>query len=129
MYGVLADIILLIHALFIAFVVFGFILIIAGIVRRWFWIENFWFRLIHLVAIGTVAAMAWCGEICPLTVWESRLREAAGGDAYPGTYVQYWLQRLIYYNFPPWVFVLGYTVFAALVLLTWIAKPPRSPRG
>jgi Protein of Unknown function (DUF2784) len=127
MYRILADIILVIHTVFVAFVVFGFILIIAGMVRRWAWTENFWFRLGHLGAIGTVTALTWCDKICPLTIWESRLREAAGGAAYSGTFVQYWLQKLIFYDFPPRVFTLAYTLFATLVLITWLAKPPKSP--
>jgi hypothetical protein len=127
MYRILADIILVIHTAFVAFVVLGFILIIAGMFRRWAWIENFWFRLGHIGAIGTVAALAWGGKICPLTLWESRSREAAGGAAYYGTFVQYWLQKLIFYDFPPRVFTLAYTAFAALVLIAWLAKPPKSP--
>ena len=128
MYRILADFILVIHTVFVAFVVLGLILIIAGIFRRWAWIENFWFRLGHLGAIGTVAGLAWSGKICPLTMWESRLREAAGGAAYSGTFVQYWLQKLIFYDFPPRVFTLAYTAFAALVLITWLVMPPKSPR-
>ncbi len=128
MHRVLADIILVIHSAFAAFVVFGLILIVVGIALRWSWIENFWFRLGHLAAIGTVAALAWCDQMCPLTIWEGRLRDAAGGGAYPGSFVQYWLQKLIYYEFAPWVFTLAYTVLMALVVMTWIAKPPRLPR-
>jgi hypothetical protein len=127
MYRILADIILVIHTALAAFVVLGFILIIAGMYCRWDWVRNFWFRLGHLGAIGTVAALAWGGRICPLTTWESHLREAAGGTAYPGTFVQYWLQKLIFYDFPPRVFTLAYTVFAALVLIAWLARPPKSP--
>jgi polyferredoxin len=127
MVQVFADAILIVHALFIVFVVFGFVLIVVGIVRRWSWVEMFWLRFIHLLAIGIVAATAWCGRVCPLTTWESRLREAAGGTAYPGTFIQYWLQRLIYHDCAPWIFTTVYTVFGALVLLSWILKPPKRP--
>ena len=125
MYSVLADSCLLIHTFFIAFVVLGFVLIVVGIGRSWSWIENFWFRLSHLLAIVSVAVMAWLGKLCPLTILESRLREAADEAAYPASFVQYWMQRLIYYDIPLWVFSIVYTAFAILVMITWIVRPPR----
>ena len=92
--------------------------------ERWQWARNFWFRVANLLAIGLVAVNAWLGKICPLTIWENEMREAAGSDAYPGTFVGYYLQKVIYYDFPIWVFAIVYTVFVALVLVTWIIWPP-----
>ena len=129
MNNVWADIVLVLHALFIAFVILSFILIVIGRVRRWQWTRNFWFRAANLLAIGLVAVNAWVGKICPLTIWENEMRERAGGEAYPGTFVRYYLQKVIYYDFPIWVFAIAYTVFAALVLITWIIWPPRWPRS
>ena len=100
--NVWADIILVLHALFIAFVILSFILIVIGIVRRWQWTRNFWFRAANLLAIGLVAVNAWVGKICPLTIWENEMRETAGGDIYPGTFVGYYLQKIIYYDFRNW---------------------------
>ncbi len=48
----LADAIVIIHALFVAFVVFGMAAIVVGLVLRWGWVRNFWFRVLHLAAIG-----------------------------------------------------------------------------
>jgi hypothetical protein len=128
MYPLFADILLVFHALFVAFVVLGFMLTVAGLLLRWSWVGNFWFRLVHLLAIGFVVAQAWFDRICPLTSWESSLREAAGGVPYSGSFILWWLQRLIYYDFAPWVFTSAYTIFGAMVLLTWILSPPRFPR-
>ena len=125
--AVWADIILFLHALFIAFVVLSIILIVVGIVRQWRWTGSFWFRAANLLAIGIVAVNAWFGKICPLTILENELREAADGNVYPATFVGYYLQKVIYYDFPLWVFALGYTLLAALVLITWIIWPPRWP--
>ena len=121
----LADAILVIHALFIAFVILGFVLIVIGMFRHWGWIKNLWFRLSHLLAIGIVVAESWFGGICPLTEWESRLREAAGGVGYADSFIQHWLQKIVFYDFAPWVFTVAYTVFGMLVLLAWILAPPR----
>ncbi len=127
MYQTLADIILVLHLLFIAFVIFGLVLIVVGMLCRWSWVRNFFFRLIHLLAIGIVVVQAWADRFCPLTTWENRLREAAGGVPYSGTFIQHWIHKLIFYDAPQGVFILIYTVFGLLVLAAWIVSPPRSP--
>jgi hypothetical protein len=40
------------------------------------------------------------GKICPLAIWENEMRETAGGEGYPGTFVGYYLQKVIYYDLP-----------------------------
>ncbi len=125
----LADIILVVHAFYVAFVILGLVLILTGIAGKWRWIRNPVFRVAHLLAIGAVVAEAWLGKLCPLTEWEGNLREAAGGAGYPVSFVQYWLQKMIFYDFPPWVFTLAYTLFGAFVLLAWILAPPRFTRA
>lgn len=124
----LADVVLVLHAAFIAFVLAGFALIAIGMFRHWCWIRNLWFRLVHLLAIAIVVTESWFGGICPLTEWESRLRAAAGGTGYSETFIQYWLQKIVFYDFPAWVFTAAYTAFGALVLLAWILAPPRLSR-
>ena len=86
-------------------------------------------RLLHLLAIGFVVLQAWAGEICPLTTWEMALRSRGGQATYDSSFIAYWLGRLIYYEAPPWVFVVIYTLFAALVVATlfWV-KPKRFGR-
>lgn len=121
----LADLVLITHAGFVAFVLFGLLLIVIGGFRSWNWIRNPWFRLIHLIAIGVVAAQAWFGVICPLTTLEMSLRAEAGEATYEGTFVAYWLQRLLYYEAPPWVFVVGYTLFGLAVAGSWFRFRPR----
>jgi hypothetical protein len=121
----LADLILLIHALFVAFVIIGFVLILVGFVRKWLWIRNVWFRVIHLIAIGLVVVQAWLGSSCPLTTWESQLRLASGEIGYSSSFVQHGVQHILFYDFAPWIFVMAYTIFAVLVALFWALVPPR----
>ena len=121
---VAADGLLIVHALFIAFVVLGLVLIIAGLVRGWRWVRNPWFRFIHLGAIGIVVLQSWLDIICPLTIWENNLRKMAGEATYAGSFIQHWLHKLIFYQAETWVFTLTYTAFAALVLLAWYLVPP-----
>lgn len=124
-YGWLADTVLVLHVLIVAFIVMGLILILLGGLLAWHWIRNFWFRVAHLTAIGIVVAQAWLGRLCPLTILETWLRQQAGMATYEETFIQYWLQRLLYYDFPLWVFAVAYSIFGALVVLAWFRFPPR----
>ncbi len=90
----LADVVLVVHAAFVAFVVVGLVLIWVGRFRGWAFVRNFWFRAAHLVAIGVVAAESLTGFVCPLTMWEDRLRLLAGGEQrYAGSFIQHWLHQ------------------------------------
>ena len=125
MSNLLADILLVLHASFVAFVVAGLVLVIVGKVYSWAWVRNRWFRIVHLCCIGIVVVQSWFGIICPLTTLEMALRAKGGGAAYEGTFISHWLGELLYYEAPAWVFVLVYTIFGMLVLFTWFRVPPR----
>ena len=68
---------------------------------------------------------AWLGINCPLTILENFLRLQAGAVAYENSFIGHWLRWVIFYAAPEWIFALIYTVFTALVILTWLAYPPR----
>ena len=125
MSNLLADILLVLHASFVVFVVSGLVLIIAGKAFSWAWVRNRWFRIIHLGCIGIIVVQSWFGIICPLTTLEMALRAKGGGAAYEGTFISHWLGEFLYYEAPAWVFVLVYTVFGMLVVFTWFRVPPR----
>ncbi len=116
---------LVVHVAFVLFVVLGLVAILAGGVLRWGWVRNRWFRIIHLVAIGIVVLQAWLGRLCPLTIWEMALRAKAGDATYEGAFIAHWLQSLLYYDAPMWVFAVAYTAFGALVVLSWFLVRPR----
>ena len=120
----LADAILVMHLLFVLFVVFGLVAVYLGYVFRWRWVRRRRFRIVHLLAIGIVVVQSWLGVICPLTRWEMALRAEAGADVYAGSFIQYWLQALLYYSAPEWVFVALYTGFGALVVASWFLVRP-----
>lgn len=125
LYLLAADALLVTHVLFVAFVVFGLLLILIGKVLSWSWVRNPRFRLNHLIAIGIVVLQSWFGMICPLTTWEMALRAKAGDTVYAGTFISHWLDKLLYYQAPAWVFVLAYTAFGLAVLASWFWVRPR----
>lgn len=120
----LADAVLAFHFLFVLFVTGGLALILSG-ARRWNWVCNRAFRILHLAAIALVAAESVLGIACPLTRWEDFLR----GGAQERSFVGRWLARLLYYDFPEWAFALAYLAFALAVAWAWRAVPPRPRRG
>jgi hypothetical protein len=127
LYRLLADLVLFLHAAFVLFVILGQVLIVAGLVARWRWVRNFWFRMGHLAAIALVVGQSWAGVPCPLTILENRLREAGGGDGYPDTFMAYWVHEFLFYEAEPWVFTLCYTLFALAVVACLALGPPRLP--
>ena len=120
-----ADAVLLLHVFFVAFVVIGLVLIFVGKARRWSWVRNLWFRVMHLLAIALVAVQSWFGVICPLTTFEMALRSQAGDSVYTGSFISHWLETILYYQAPPWVFAVCYTVIGAVVIGSWFWVSPR----
>lgn len=127
-YQLLADAVLSLHVVLVVFVVGGLVLIVVGNLCGWQWVKGIRFRLLHLAAIATVTAEAWLGLTCPLTAIEAWLRAKAGATPAETGLIEYWLQRLLYYQAPSWVFTLGYSLFALLVVLAWWRWPPTSNR-
>ncbi len=119
LYSLLADALLIVHFAFVVFVVFGFMLILVGLLARWSWVHNRKFRIMHLAAIGIVVLQAWFGQLCPLTVWENELRRRAGQSGYAETFVEHLLHEVLFYQAAPWVFTTIYTCFGVLVVLVW----------
>ncbi len=124
-YLMAADLILFIHVLFVAFVIFGLLFIVVGKLRGWRSPHNPWFRTAHLAAIAFVVLEAWLGVVCPLTTWEMALRAKAGDAVYAGSFIAHWLEALLYYTAPNWVFVVCYTLFGTLVVWSWFWVRPR----
>jgi hypothetical protein len=125
-YLLLADAVLLSHTLIVAFVTLGLVATLIGGALKWQWVKNLWFRLSHLICIGVVVIQAWAGVVCPLTTLEMWLRSQAGQQIYSDSFISHWLNSLLYYDFPAWVFTVAYSSFGALVIASWFWVKPRS---
>jgi polyferredoxin len=123
-----ADAVLVVHFAIVVFIVGGLAFIVVGGLRGWRLAANVWFRAAHLAAIAIVVVQAWLGAACPLTTLESWLRARGGAPGYDKTFIEVWLQRIVFYDAPAWVFVLAYTLFALAVAWAWWRYPPRPPR-
>jgi hypothetical protein len=125
MASILADIVLVVHFGFVAFVVGGLGAVWLGAALGWRWIRNFKFRVAHLAAIAFVAGEALLGVMCPLTVWEDSLR----GRGSEIGFIARFIRSIMFYELPPWVFTLAYVGFAGIVALTLWLVPPSPRRG
>ena len=124
----IADLIVAIHFGYVITVVAGLAVILLGNILRWSFIRNFWLRVIHLAMILVVVAEALLGITCPLTDWEYGLRIAAGQhDVSGASFVARLIHHLIFYDFPPVVFIIGYCLFGLAVIASWILIPPALP--
>ncbi len=116
----LINAVVIVHLLIVLFNVAGLPLIYLGAALRWTWVRSRAWRVLHLGAILFIAAESLIGISCPLTVWEDTLR----GQQSASGFIERWIDQLIFYDAPTWVFTAAYVAFAAVVLITWIAVPP-----
>jgi len=82
----LADAVLVLHGLFIAWVVLGGFAV-------WWRAGLAW---LHLPAVVWGVWVECSGSLCPLTPLEQSLRRAAGQAGYEGGFVEHYLGALIY---------------------------------
>ncbi len=85
-YALLADLTVLLHGLFLLFVIAGALAVI-----RW---PRLWPLHVACVAWGVYVALA--GKICPLTPLENRFRRLAGEAGYGGGFIEHYLLPVIY---------------------------------
>jgi hypothetical protein len=124
-YGFWADVISVVHFAYFGFVVLGQVFILLGIVRRWQWVRNLWFRAAHLLAIALVAIEAVIDMKCPLTEWERALREKAGETISDASFMARLANEIMFHEFDEWVFRIAHIAFAVIVVATFVIAPPR----
>ncbi|MEY2335535.1 DUF2784 domain-containing protein [Acidithiobacillus ferrianus] len=123
----LAQTILTIHLAVITFNIFGLVVIPIGAWRGWPWVRIFWWRALHLGALFVVAIQAVLGRACFLTIWQSQLQQAAGGQGYRQPFIQTWIDHLLFWNLPILFFSTIYVLVWIYVLFLWWRVPPRWP--
>jgi len=110
-----ADFVVLIHLLWIVFLVFG---MIPG--ARWAWVK--W---THLGALVFSIALQLFGWVCPITHLEAWLRTAGGATPYEGTFIRHYLERVVYAQLPPNAIFLGTLIIAGVTLWVYFGRRRR----
>ena len=117
----LADLVLVVHAAFIVFVVVGALAV-------WRWPALVW---LHVPAVFWGVLLELRGWTCPLTPLENALRKAGGEAGYAGGFVDHYLSPIVY---PPGLtpgiqVALGVGVLALNAGAYFLLWRRRSPRG
>lgn len=120
-----ALLILGVHLAVIAFNVAGCVLVPIGAWLRWRWVREFWWRLAHLLSLAVVALQALLGRACFLTIWQGDV----AGHATTQPLIAGWIDRLIYWPLPLWVFAVAYVVVFVYVIALWMLVRPRAATG
>lgn len=121
-----ADVVLLLHVGYAAFVIGGLLVVPLGGWLGWRWVLGRTFRRVHVACTAIVAVEALVGVICPLTWLEHVLLVASGGVAYDRSFVGHLLYWLLYYDAPAWIFTVTYTAVALTAVLLYRYVPPLS---
>ena len=117
---VLGQLVLAVHLVVIAFNIAGLIVVPLGAWRGWPWVRIRWWRLLHLVSLAVVAGQAALGRACFLTDWQDEL----SGVGRQAPLIERWINGLIYWPLPIWVFSAAYlAVFAYVLALWWWVRP------
>jgi len=124
MMPVLADIVLILHAGYAAFVVGGLLAVPLGGWLDWRWVRARNFRVAHVVCTAIVAVEALIGVICPLTSLEHVLLVASGAAGYDRSFIGHLIYQMLYYEAPAWMFTLAYSLVALTVVLLYHYVPP-----
>lgn len=122
--GVAATLILLVHFAVVAFNVFGLIAVPIGRLFGWEFVRGFWWRFAHVLSLAAVALQAVLGRACFLTIWENARRTDAGPSDVPPM-IASWINSVLYWPLPLWVFAAGYVGVLLYALMLWRWVPPR----
>ena len=116
-YPIAADIVIVIHFLWIAFVILGFPVFL--------WLNSARWRLIHLAAVIWMVLMQLTRSICPLTHLEAWLKsEGLGAEVYSGKFIIETMERLIYVdNVTLEKITCATGVYLALIVLSFWFRP------
>jgi hypothetical protein len=85
-YHLAADLLLITHLAFVAFVLFGALLVLR-------WPRLLWF---HVAAVLWGVLVELTGAICPLTPLEVRLRQLGGEMGYQGDFIGHYITTMLY---------------------------------
>lgn len=120
----LAEFVLAVHAIIILFNLFGLVAVPLGGWRGWRFVRIVWWRALHVVAMAAVALQAVAGRACFLTLWQDALSGQGPGRT---PLIMGWVNRLIFWPLPLWVFATAYVVLFAYVIVLWWVVPPLWP--
>jgi len=123
-YKILANAILVMHFLWIVFMLAGFVYTLLALfydrlLDRWL------LRTLHLFGIIYVGALAVLRQYCPLTLLENILRNKyTASTDYRGPFILRNLEKVVYPEIDPYIILIPTIFIAVFTLTVFILKPP-----
>src|SRR5436190_22511604 len=124
----LADSLMLAHAGFSVFVLYGLVFILAGTVVDWPWTRNRWFRGLNLAGILFLVMRVWLGFQCPFSVAEDHLRSQISAACPLGDLTHAVFHQLAFRGNDPHGFARSTTIFGIVALSVHWAASHRSKK-
>ena len=122
MFQIVADLILLLHFIVIAFIGAGIFLVPVGYYFDWIWVTSRRIRAAQIVLMAIVMLESLFGLTCPLTILEQGFR----GQDYSQSFLGYWVHQVVYWDFPSTVFIFFYFFICCWFALLWKLFPPNN---
>lgn len=124
LYKLLAEIVLIIHFLWIMFMILGFFIHILSFLNLKF--RNlFLIRSVHLLGIIYVSILAILDKYCPLTVLEYNLRKKFDPTLQqPNSFIIYHLERIVYPEINPKIIIYTTLMIGVISIVSFLFKPP-----
>ena len=116
----LAELVLILHFFIVIFITVGFLLIPIGYFYNWIWVKSYKLRLFHSGLMFLVTLETFFGITCPLTLIENKLRGISSNKSF----ISFWIEQIIYWDFPTIFFLFLYFIFLGWTLLMWRIYPP-----
>lgn len=124
-YGLLADLILLIHFGVVLFNLFWLVAVPVGAWQGWNFVRLRGWRIAHLILMALVAVQPLLGRVCLLTIWQYAFDEKKGDVVSIFPAVRAWVISLMYWQAPPWAFTVMYVAGFAFTIALWKWVPPQ----
>ena len=136
---IFADLILIIHFLWILFMVYGFFLTLKNyfflrlkkdfLKKAQKFLDRWLFRTLHLVGICFVTLLEIIGKYCPLTELENKLRSYYNPDnVYTDSFIAYYLEKIVYPDINIYFIVVPTMLVALFTILIYIIHAPLKVR-
>ena len=133
-YRIGADLVVVVHFLWVVFMTLGGVATLLAVLTIWFGPNKVkivscrflgWkiFRTVHLCGIVYAGILAAMGKYCPLTYLENHLRSAAGTNEYPGSFIVYYVEKIVYPHVEPMMIIVPTVLMAVLVIVAYFVYP------
>ncbi|MQY53541.1 MAG: DUF2784 family protein [Firmicutes bacterium] len=123
---IFADAIIVVHFLYILFMLLGFLLTGYALFFREKFFDRWLFRSLHLLGIFYVASLSILGKYCPLTILENELRlRYEVSLVYSGSFIVHYLEKLVYPDVNPLVIQIPTVFLAIFTIVVFIVRPPK----